>query len=238
MMSLLKGKLLTRREAVVLGAAATLPCLARQAAAADPPTRGKTLTIGIMTLLFTEYTNRRLAEELAQTGIHAVQLFLNQSDSRYWAYNGRCDLSGMTHQRCRALADDYQSAGVAIRSLAVYTNLIHPDASEREANLSYFESMMKIARKLGVNVLVTESGSYWPAKQESNVPYFLEPAVWTQMVDTGKKLAELAERHEVTVALEPLHVEFLKRPKGRGCTSRRSARLASKSNWIRRICWK
>jgi sugar phosphate isomerase/epimerase len=202
-------KLFTRREAVALGAAAAaLPCVPRPATAADSSPKDRRLTIGIMTLLFTEYTNRRLAEELAKTGIHAVQLFLNQSDSRHWAYNGRCDVSSMTAKRCRAIADDYRSAGVAIRSIGVYTNLIHPDASERKANLAYFEAMMRIAREMGVNVLMTESGRYCPAKQESEAPYFLQPSVWMQMVDTGKRLAELADRHDVIVALEPLHTEF------------------------------
>jgi sugar phosphate isomerase/epimerase len=208
-MSQSNGRLFTRREAVALGAAAAaLPCLPRPGIAGDSQPCGPSLTIGIMTLLFTEYTNCRLAEELAQAGIRTVQLFLNQSDSRYWAYNDRCDVSSMTPKRCRAIAADYRSAGVAIRSIGVYTNLIHPDASERKANLAYFEAMMQIAREMGVRVLMTESGRYCPPKQESEVPYFLQPAVWTQMVDTGKRLADLADRHEVTVALEPLHTEF------------------------------
>lgn len=202
-------KLFTRREAVAIGvAAAALPCLPRLAAA-DPPPRRQALTIGIMTLLFTDYTNRRLAAELAQTGIHTVQLFLNQSDSRYWAYNGRCDVSSLTPERCRAIADDYRSAGVTIRSVGVYTNLIHPDASERKANLTYFEAMMKIARAMGVTVLATESGQYHPARQESDVPYYLQQDVWAQMVDTVKQLAQLADRHDVTIVLEPLYREFL-----------------------------
>jgi sugar phosphate isomerase/epimerase len=203
-------KRFTRREVVRLGAAAAalplVPCLA---AAADPAPRSQTLTIGIMTLLFAQYTNRQLAEELAQAGIHTVQLFLNQSDSRYWAYNGRCDVSSLAPERCRAIVDDYRSADVAIHSIGVYTNLIHPDASERRANLAYFEAMMKIAKAIGVKFLATESGQYHPAKLESETPYCLQQNVWTQMVDTVKQLAELADRHDVTVMFEPLYRDFL-----------------------------
>jgi sugar phosphate isomerase/epimerase len=214
-MSKPSGQVLTRREALTLGAAATaIPCLSRLACA-DPAPVGQSLTIGIMTLLFTDYTNRRLADELARAGIHTVQLFLNQSDSRFWAYNGRCDVSSMTPERCRAIADDYRSAGITIHSMGVYTNLIHPDASERRANLAYFEAMMKIARTMGVKFLATESGQYHPARQASEVPYYLQQSVWTQMVDTVKQLADLADRHGVTVMLEPLYREFF-------CTAKRT----------------
>ena len=71
-------------------------------------------------------------------GIRVVQLFLSQSDSRYWQYNGRSDVSDMTADRCKAIADAFRSAGVSIHSIGVYTNLIHPDEAERAANLGYF----------------------------------------------------------------------------------------------------
>lgn len=118
---------LTRREALKLGAAGALPLLAASAAATSTTETKSTLTVGIATLGFQDYTNRQLAEELATEGVRSVQLFLNQSDSRYWHYNGRSDLSSLTPALCRKIAGDYRSAGVSIHSIGVYTNLIHPD---------------------------------------------------------------------------------------------------------------
>ncbi len=74
-----------------------------------------------------------------------MQLFLSQSDTRYWKYNSRSDVSDLTAQRCQEIAGIYRSAGISIHSIGVYTNLIHPDEAERKANLDYFEAMMKIA---------------------------------------------------------------------------------------------
>jgi sugar phosphate isomerase/epimerase len=202
--------LISRREAVGLGlAAATLPWTSLSAVAADPPAHGQALTIGIATTGFGDRTNRELAAELAREGVHTVQLFLTQSDSNFWRYNSRNDVSSLTPDRCRAIADEYRRAGISIHSIGVYTNLIHPDVAERSANLAYFEDMMKIARAMEVRTLITEAGHYNSGKPEPGVPYDLREDVWHRMVATGKQLAQLAERHDCTVLFEPFYRGFL-----------------------------
>jgi sugar phosphate isomerase/epimerase len=200
---------MTRREALVAGAAAMLPLAAASAAsAAGNPQPQPGLTVGIATFGFTDYTNRRLAEELAAQGLRTVQLFLSQTDSRYWKYNGRSDLSDLSAARCKEIADTYRSAGIAIHSLGVYTNLIHPDEAERKANLAYFEAMMKAAQAMGVRYLITEAGHYEPPKPAS-VAYHFQEEVWKRMVATAKELAQLAESHDATVLFEPFFRGFL-----------------------------
>ena len=200
---------MTRREALVAGAAAMLPLAAASAAsAAGNPQPQPGLTVGIATFGFTDYTNRRLAEELAAQGLRTVQLFLSQTDSRYWKYNGRSDLSDLSAARCREIADTYRSAGIAIHSLGVYTNLIHPDEAERKANLAYFEAMMKAAQAMGVRYLITEAGHYEPPKPAS-VAYHFQEEVWKRMVATGKELAQRAENYDATVLFEPFFRGFL-----------------------------
>jgi sugar phosphate isomerase/epimerase len=199
---------LTRREAIQAGAAMALPLAAAASALASPtaqPPRG--VTVGVATLGFGDLSNRQLAEELSQHGVHTVQLFLNQTDSRYWKYNGRSDVSDLTPQRCRAIADAYRSAGVSIHSMGVYTNLIHPDSSERKANLAYFEAMMKVGRAMDVRTLVTEAGHYL-ADKPAAVPYDLREDVWKTMIATGKQLAGLAEQYDVTVLFEAFYRGF------------------------------
>jgi len=200
---------LTRREAMKAGAAA-LPFAAASATTAGPnPRPGAALTIGIATLGFGDYTNRRLAQEVAGAGLRTVQLFLNQSDSRYWKYNGRSDVSDLTPKRCEAIGNAYRSAGISIHSIGVYTNLIHPDEAERRANLAYFEAMMAIGAAMGVKVFITEAGHYHAQGPVPPVAYHFQEDVWKTMVATGKDLARLAERHQATVLLEPFFRGFL-----------------------------
>jgi len=198
------------RRAVIKAVGAALPAVLASSTYSSAGEKAKSEpTIGVSTLGFGNLTNAQLAEELAKQDFHVVQLFLNQSDSRYWRYNGRTDLSSLTAARYAAIADVYRSASISLHSLGVYTNLIHPDEEERQANLDYFESMMKVGADMGIGIFVSEAGHYDPEGSAPQVAYYFQEQVWNQMVATGKKLAELAERHSATILLEPFFRGFL-----------------------------
>ena len=78
--------------------------------------------------------------------------------------------------------------------------MIHPDEAERRANLDYFEAMMKVARAMGVQKLVTEAGHYHSNEPEPPVPHHFREEVWKTMVTTGKELARRAEAQDVELA--------------------------------------
>ena len=201
----------TRRDAIRVGIG-SLPLVAASTAVASDPaasvqTAGK-IPIGIATYRFRDLTNAQLAEMLREAGFRIIQLFLSQSDSNYWRYNSRSDLSDMTPERCRAIAEAYRRAGIAIDSMGVYTNLIHPDADQREANLAYFDEMMQIGRHMGVDTFITEAGSYRPPEPLPGIAYDFREDTWKTMLETHKRLAELAERNAAKVLLEPYFLSF------------------------------
>ena len=171
-----------RREAIKTGAAvltlgAAPTALARLAA---KPKTG--LTVGMATAGFRQYTNARLAKELVAEGVHTVQLFLAQSDSNYWRYNNRSDLSDLSADRCNEIADTYSSAGVSIHSIGVYMN---------------------------VSTFITEAGHYHHANEPApRIEYHFQEEVWKMMVATGKELAAMAERYKATVLFEPFYRHF------------------------------
>ncbi len=168
------------------------------------------LTVGISTLGFTERTNAALAKELAGAGFGVVQLFLTQADSNFWKYNSRADVSSLTAGKCREIAAVYRDAGLVIHSLGVYTNLIHPDASEIKANLAYFEAMMEIGGHMGVRTFINEAGHYHDPKSPAPaVPLEFQDEVWPRMIATGHQLADLAAKHDAKVLLEPFYRGFL-----------------------------
>jgi sugar phosphate isomerase/epimerase len=200
---------MTRRQALKMTALVGSAVAAVPATVVSEPAAADTLTIGMVTLGFDDLTNQQLAAEFAEAGVFLVQLMLSQRDSRYWAYNGRSDISALTKQRCQDIAHAYRSAKIRIRSLSVYTNLMHPDPAERKANLDYFEGMMRIANAMGVSTLVTEAGHYQPEGPAPRVEYYLQEEVWRRTVAAGKQLAGLAERYNVTVLFEPFYRGFL-----------------------------
>ncbi len=190
---------LNRRRALRLAAGAALPMSAAPRA----------VTIGMATTEFRKHTNSALAKELREEGLRTIQLFLTQTDSNYWKYNGRSDLAGLTPEHSAEIAGIYRSAGIRIHSIGVYTNLIHPDETERKANLAYFEAMMKVGSAMGVRMFVTEAGHHRPEGPEPRVPYHWQEEVWRKMVATGKELARIADAHDATVLMEPYFQGFL-----------------------------
>jgi sugar phosphate isomerase/epimerase len=151
-----------------------------------------------------------LAKELAKAGIRTIQLFLSQTDSKFWAYNSRADVSSLTPECCQAIAEAYRRAGIHIHSLGVYTNLIHPDAAERKANLAYFKAMMEVGRRMGVRTFITEAGHYQdPKGPEPHVPLRFQDALWPQTVATVRELAAAAAEYDAKVLLEPFYRGFL-----------------------------
>jgi len=168
------------------------------------------LTVGISTLGFNKHTNASLAKELSAEGFTTIQLFLKQTDSNFWVYNGRADVSSLTPARCREIAQVYRDAGLTINSIGVYTNLIHPDEAELSANLAYFDAMMEIGGHMGVRTFVNEAGHYHdPKKPAPAVPIEYQDAVWPHMVELGQRLAALADKHDAKVLLEPFYRGFL-----------------------------
>ena len=194
---------LTRRAALKAAAAALPLAAASQAFPEDRGEKKGSVVVGMATTGFREYTNSRLAQELAKRRVHTIQLFLTQSDSNYWRYNGRNDLSDLTADRCKEIAGTYRAAGISIHSIGVYTNLIHPDETERKANLAYFEAMMKVGAHMGVRTFITEAGHYHAEGPAPRVEYHFQEEVWKRMVATGKQLAAIADGHGATVLVEP-----------------------------------
>ena len=201
---------ITRRELLKTGAAAASLAAASIVPATAEAKNARDLTIGVATTEFRTYTNARLAQELAAEHIDTVQLFLTQTDSNYWKYNGRNDLSDLSAGRCKEIADTYRSAGISIHSIGVYTNLIHPDPAERKANLAYFEAMMKVGAYMNVRTFITEAGYYHnPNEPAPRVEHHFQEEVWKTMVATGRELAALAEDYNATVLFEPFFRHFL-----------------------------
>jgi len=108
------------------------------------------MNLGVVTRSFPQLTNKEVAELLAGEGFRCTELCLSQTDSNYWVYNGRSDLAELTPARCRKIVQTYRDCGIDVPVLGVFTSLIEPDDDERQANLDYFEQMMKIASDNGI----------------------------------------------------------------------------------------
>lgn len=181
---------------------------ARNKPATPPKTTARSLRTGIATLGFREYTNAELARELSDAGFKTIQLILLQKDSNFWKFNGRNDLSELTPARSREIAATYREAGLDIHSIGVYTNLMHPDPAEIDANLAYFDNMMAAGSHMGVNAFVTESGRYVDTTKPTSKIHFYQDEVWVSMVANMRRLTRMAEKYDATIMVEPSYATF------------------------------
>jgi sugar phosphate isomerase/epimerase len=161
--------------------------------------RREFMDIGVTTRSFPELTNVETADLIAQNGLTSTELCFSQTDSSFWAYNGRSDLSEMTDDRSREIVATYRSRNIDVVALGVFTNLLEPDDTERAANLAYYERMMQIAALNGIPYLPTESGFIAGQRGISADAY---EEHFTVLVDSLKLLSEKAEQYDVCVALE------------------------------------
>lgn len=192
----------------IIGAAATARLSAAATGAAGQAAKPG-LKVGITTFGFPGYTNAALAKELAGAGFTTVQLFLSQTDSKFWKFNGRSDLSSLTPERCREIAATYRDAGLEIHSIGVYTNLIHPDATEVNANLAYFEAMMEVGGHMNVRTFINEAGHFHDAAAPApRPPLEFQDEVWPRMVATARRLGEIADKHDAKILFEPYFQSF------------------------------
>lgn len=191
---------MTRRSTV--GALAAAGALAQS-------TSAKTVPLGVATTDFRDQTNASLAAELKGQRIRHIQLFFTQTDSNYWKYGQRSDLSGLSVAKAKEIAATYREAGITIDALGVYLTLVHADPAERKANLDYFGQVMKLGAEMGIKAFLSEMGHYAPPGPATRVSYDWLDEVWTTAVATGKELARVAEAQGATVLLEPIYRSLL-----------------------------
>ena len=157
------------------------------------------MKVGVVTRSFREFSNAQTAAYMAERGLLWTELCFSQTDSDYWVYNGRSDLSEMTDQRASGIVQTYRDAGVEVCVLGVFTNLIDPDDVAREANLDYFERMIRIAAHTGIPTVATECG-FVPGRRGINADSY--EADFDRIVRSLSRLVEFSGRYGVDVALE------------------------------------
>lgn len=164
------------------------------------------MDVGVVTRSFPELTNEETAKIMAENGLKWTELCFSQSDSNYWVYNGRSDLSQLTNEESHRIVETYRKHGIIVTSIGVFTNLLEPNEKELERNLAYFERHMEIAAKNGVPYVSTECGFIPGGRGIQSETY---ESTFERFVDTFKWLADRAEKHDVRVALEPCVLDIV-----------------------------
>lgn len=157
------------------------------------------MDLGVVSRSFPELDNRGVARLLAANGFRWTELCLSQTDSKYWSYNGRTDISSLTEDRMREIVGCYRDQGVEVVSLGVFTNLLEPNDAELDANLAYFERHLDLAAAAGIRYVATETG-FVPGRRGVQLETY-ESAI-ERLHGSFTRLARAAEQRDVWLCLE------------------------------------
>jgi sugar phosphate isomerase/epimerase len=158
------------------------------------------MEVGVVSRSFPQLTNEQAAELIASQGFRWTELCFSQTDSNYWRYNSRSDLSDLTNERSQEIVDTYRHHGVTVTSLGVFTNLLESDPAELQGNIEYFDRMMDIAAHNSVPIVATECG-FIPGRRGTLADTY--ESAFQLLVDNVRELCRRAEYYNVTLALEP-----------------------------------
>jgi sugar phosphate isomerase/epimerase len=157
------------------------------------------MDIGVVSRSFPSLSNEQTAESMSLNGFKWIELCFCQTDSKYWVYNGRSDISTLTDEKSRKIIETYRRYGVAVTSIGVFTNLLDPLKEELELNISYFERHMQIASINNIRYVSTECG-FVPGKRGINADNY--ESSFQYLLQNIGRLASLGEKYNVCIALE------------------------------------
>lgn len=110
------------------------------------------ISVGIFTGYY-PYTMEETIKRAKDHGMNCVQLDLEFKD---------IDLSRgkITKEKANCVRDAFRDANLPIVAISAYTNLVHPDPAQREANINYVKEILAHARDFGTPYVVSETGTY------------------------------------------------------------------------------
>jgi sugar phosphate isomerase/epimerase len=110
------------------------------------------MQVGIFTGYF-PYGLQETARKIKALGFNTVQLDLHFKD---------IDLSAgqITADKAKQVRDVFRDHDLPICCVSGYTNIIHPDAGQRQANVERLKEIIRNARALGSPYVISETGTY------------------------------------------------------------------------------
>jgi sugar phosphate isomerase/epimerase len=103
-------------------------------------------------------------------------------------------------QRVRTAAAE---RGITVDSVGGYTNIVHPDLEQRQAEMKRLLGLIRAARSLGTGVVALCTGSRDPESMWRWHPANEGQDAWDDLCASLTEAIRVAEDHDVTLTIEP-----------------------------------
>ncbi|KTQ97250.1 epimerase [Aureimonas ureilytica] len=101
------------------------------------------------------------------------------------------------------IAEAAKASGVDLAALSGTYNMIHPDPGVRAAGLRRLTVLAEAAPRMGTRLVTLCTGTRDPDDQWRGHPGNHAPDAWADLISEMAQAIELAERHDIALAIEP-----------------------------------
>lgn len=152
------------------------------------------ISVGIFTGYY-PYTIDETIARVKKDGMSCVQLDLEFKD---------VDLSrgSITGEKARMVRGKFRDANVPIVAISAYTNLTHPDAAIRKANVDHVKEVLAHARDFGTPYVVSETGTYNVESDWLYDPKNASEDAYREFRACAEDLAKYAYEHDAVFLVE------------------------------------
>jgi sugar phosphate isomerase/epimerase len=140
------------------------------------------MKLGFVSAILPEYTLEQVLAFAAEAGFSSVELMCwppGKAERRYAGVT-HLDVTDLSPETLKAVADLTAKYGVAISGLGYYPNPLSADRAESELAVGHLRKVIDAAAALGVNVVNSFVGRDPSRSVDANWPRFLE--VWRPLV--------------------------------------------------------
>jgi len=160
------------------------------------------MKIGISTTDFPQTPADILYKKISGFGFSAMQLgFANLSESGF-TQDGVYEIPKSIDTGLLKAAGAAERYGLEIAAVNGTFNMAHPDKSARVEGARRFGALAEAVPELGCKIITLCTGTRNTSRMWAPHADNAAPSAWADMTDTMLRLAEIAERHGLTLAIE------------------------------------
>jgi len=152
------------------------------------------LQVGIFTGYF-PYGLEETAKKIRELGFNAVQLDLGFKDMDL-------STSAINEAKCVKIRNMFRSHNLPVCCISGYTNLVHPKPEVRKANLAHLKQIIRHARQLGSDYVISETGTFDPDSDWVSHPRNKTEQGYQECADVIGEIVELARSCGVKFLIE------------------------------------
>ena len=156
---------------------------------------------------------KALFERIKNYGFDCVQLaFCSVTECEFTASNQIEIPEGVSERALDAIREASEWTGLPIGAVNGTWNMAHPDAAVRREGLRRFDGFLRAVHALDCPIATLCSGTRSPEHLWKYHPENTSDSAWRDMSDSMKAVCALAEKHEVTLAIETEAANIISSP--------------------------